>query len=142
MAPRRYMVLRTILTTTMIQVFVAEIIAIQGQPTNVCFVLFDTANYQDIRCFFCVNVNVNNLLAISIWDFDNSGQPRQAKGVNHLETPLRQLHVTHRAFSCARRGGHVQLCLKPSGARGIEPETFRRRGLLLRRLDQCGFFVV
>ena len=140
MAPRRYMVLRTILTTTMIQVFVAEIIVIQGQTTNVRCVMFDTASYQDVRCFFCVNVN--NLLAISIWDFDNSGLPGQAKGVNHLETPLIQLHVTHRAFSCANRGGHVQLCLKPSRARRVEPETFRRSGLLLRRLDQCGFFVM
>ena len=49
-----------------------------------------------------VNVNVNNLLAISESDFDNSGEPGpQAEGVNHLETPLRQLHVTHRASSCA-----------------------------------------
>ena len=49
-----------------------------------------------------VNVNVNNLIAISESDFDNSGEPGpQAKGVNHLETPLRQLHVTHRASSCA-----------------------------------------
>ena len=33
-----------------------------------------------------VNVNVNNLLAISRLDFDNSGEPGpQAKGVNHLE---------------------------------------------------------
>ena len=79
-----------------------------------------------------VNVNVNNLLAISVWDFDNSGEPGpQAKGVNHLETPLRQLHITHRASSCAKRGGHVQLCSKPRGARGIEPKTFRRRGQLL-----------
>ena len=48
------------------------------------------------------NVNVNNLLAISESDFDNSGEPGpQAEGVNHLEAPLRQLHVTHRASSCA-----------------------------------------
>ena len=41
-----------------------------------------------------VNVNVSNLLAISIYDFDNSGEPGpQAKEVNHLETPLRQLNV-------------------------------------------------
>ena len=41
------------------------------------------------------NVNVNNLLAISRLDFDNSGEPGpQAKGVTHLETPLRQLHAT------------------------------------------------
>ena len=32
-----------------------------------------------------VNVNVNNLLAISESDFDNSGEPGpQAEGVNHL----------------------------------------------------------
>ena len=79
-----------------------------------------------------VNVNVNKLLAISIKDFDNSGElGPQAKGVNHLETPLRQLHVTHRASSCAKRGGHVRLCSNPWGARGIEPETFRRGGQLL-----------
>ena len=81
-----------------------------------------------------VNVNVNNFLAISIWDFDNlnSREPGpQAKGVHQLETSLRQLHVTHRASSCAKRGGNVQLCSKPRGARRIEPETFRRRGHLL-----------
>ena len=49
-----------------------------------------------------VNVNVNNLLAISESDFDNSGERGpQPDGVNHLETPLRQLHVTYRASSCA-----------------------------------------
>ena len=63
-----------------------------------------------------VNVNVNNLLAIPKLDFDNSGEPGpHAKGVNHLETPLRQLHATHRASSCAKRGVHVQLCSKPRG---------------------------
>ena len=47
-------------------------------------------------------VHVDNLLAISEPDFDNSGEPGpQAQGVNHLESPLRQLHVTHRASSCA-----------------------------------------
>ena len=57
------------------------------------------------------NVNVNNLLAISDSDFDNSGEAgSQAEAVNHLETPLRQLLVTHRASSCDKRGGHVQLC--------------------------------
>ena len=63
-----------------------------------------------------INVNVNNLLAMSESDFDNSGEPGpQAEEVNHLETPLRQLHVTHRAFSSAKRSGHVQLCSKPRG---------------------------
>ena len=39
-------------------------------------------------------------------DFDGSGEPRpQAKGVNHLETPLRYLHVTHRASSAASSAG-------------------------------------
>ena len=86
-----------------------------------------------------VNVNVNTLLAISELDLDNSGEPGpQAKGVNHLETPLRQLHVTDRSSSCAKRGGHVQLCLKPRGARGIKPETFQEGVsfyLVLRPLD-------
>ena len=71
------------------------------------------------QCTVNVNVNVNSLLAISILDLDNSGEPGpQAKGVNHLETPLRQLHITHRprASSCAKRGGHVPLCSKPRGA--------------------------
>ena len=86
-----------------------------------------------------VHVKVNNLLAISESDFDNSGElGPQAEGVNHLETPLRQLQVTHRASSCAKRGGHVQLCSKPRGARGIEPETFRRRGQLLSRPPTTG----
>ena len=49
-----------------------------------------------------VNVNVKILLAISESDFGNSGERGpQAEGVNHLETPLRQLHITHRASSCA-----------------------------------------
>ena len=86
-----------------------------------------------------VNVNVNNLLAISKSDFDNSGEPGpQAKGVNHLETPLRQLQVTHRASSCAKRGGHVQLCSKARGVCGIEPKTFQRRGQLLSRPPTTG----
>ena len=55
-----------------------------------------------------VDANVNVFLAISESDFDNSGEPGpQAKGVNHLETPLRQLNITHRACSCAKRGCHV-----------------------------------
>ena len=61
--------------------------------------------------YYSVNANVkeNNLLAISEPDFDNSEEPgRQAEEVNHHETPLRQLHVTHRASSCAKRGVHVQ----------------------------------
>ena len=87
---------------------------------------------RDDRSTVNVNVNVNALPTISESDVDNSGESGpQAKGVNHLETPLRQLHVTHRASSCAKRGGHVQLCSKPKGAPGIEPETFRRRGQLL-----------
>ena len=32
----------------------------------------------------------------------------------------------------------MQLCSKPSGARGIEPETFRRRGQLLSRPPTTG----
>ena len=44
--------------------------------------------------------------------------------------PPRELPA-HRASSCAKRGGHVQLCSKPRGARGLGPETFRRRGQLL-----------
>ena len=62
----------------------------------------------------------------------------QAKGVNHLETPPRPLHATHRASSCAKGGGHVQLCSKPRGARGIEPETFRRRVGFYQCLSVCG----
>ena len=77
-------------------------------------------------------VNVTILLAISESDCDNSGEPGpQAEGVNHLDTPLKQLHVTHRASSCAQRGGHVQLGSKPREARGIRPETFRGRSQLL-----------
>ena len=85
------------------------------------------------------NVKVNDLLATSESYFESSGEAGpQAKGVNHLETPLRQLHVTHRASSCAKRGGHVHLCSKTRGARGIEPETFRRRGQLLSRPPTTG----
>ena len=64
--------------------------------------------------------------------FDDSGEPGpQAKGVNHLKTPLRRLHVAHRVSSCAKRGSHMQLCSKPRRARAIRPTTFRRRGQLL-----------
>ena len=55
-----------------------------------------------------VNLDVNNLLAIPEQDFDHdySGEPGpQAKGANNMGTPLRRLHVTHRASSCAKRGG-------------------------------------
>ena len=69
---------------------------------------------------------------------DHSREPGpQAKGVNHLETPLRQLHATDRASSCAERGGHVQLCSKPRGARRIKPESSRRRGQLLSHIWLC-----
>ena len=88
-----------------------------------------------------VNVKVNNFLAISKLDFDNSGDPGpQVKGVNHLETPLRQLHVTHRAFSCAKRGGHVQLCSKPRGGHAESYPRPSEEGVsfynVLRPLDQ------
>ena len=74
-----------------------------------------------------------------MYDFDNSGDPGpQAKAVNHVETPLRRLQENHRAPSCAERGGHVQLCSKPRGARGIGPETFRKRGLLVSRPPTTG----
>ena len=80
-------------------------------------------------CSVNVNVNVKNLLAISISDFDNSGEPGpQAKGVNHLETPLRQLHVTHRASSCAKRGGHVQLHSKPRGGTRNRTRDLPKKG--------------
>ena len=58
---------------------------------------------DDLVALFLYHVNVNNLLAISQSDCYNSGEPGpQAEGVNHLETPLRQLQVTHRASSCAK----------------------------------------
>ena len=61
-------------------------------------------------------VHVNNVLAIFESDFDTSGEPGpHAEGVNRLETPLRKLHVPHRASSCSQRGGHVQLCSKSRG---------------------------
>ena len=59
---------------------------------------------------------------------DNSREPvPQAKGVYYLDTPLKQLHESHRASSSAERGDYVQLCSTPRGARGVEPETFGRR---------------
>ena len=76
-----------------------------------------------------VNVNVNNLLAISKLDFDNSGEPGpQAKGLNHLETPLRHLHATHRASSCAKRGGHMQLRSKPRGGTRNRTRDLPKKG--------------
>ena len=55
-----------------------------------------------------------------------------------------QLHVPHRASSFSKRGGHVQMCSKPRGARGAEPETFCRRGQLVscspaNGLELCGY---
>ena len=85
-----------------------------------------------VACVVNLNVNVNNSRAISIYDFDNSGEPGpQAKGVNHLETPLRHLHVTHRASSCAKRCGHVQLCSKPRGHAESNPRPSQVRQQLL-----------
>ena len=82
-----------------------------------------------LRFYVSVNINVNNLLAISKLDFDNSGEPGpQAKGVNHLETPLRQLHATHRASSCAERGGNVQLCSKPRGGTRNRTRDLPKKG--------------
>ena len=79
-------------------------------------------------CNVC-NVNIHNFLAISKLDFDNSGEPGpQAKGVNHLETALRQLHATHRASSCAKRGGHVQLCSKPRGGTRNRTRDLPKKG--------------
>ena len=67
-----------------------------------------------------VNVNKHNLPDMSEQDFENSGEPGpQAKGVNHL----RPLIYTHRASSCAKHSGHVQLCFKARGTHGIESET-------------------
>ena len=87
-----------------------------------------------------VNVNVNNLLAISKLDFDNSGEPGpQAKVVNHLETPLRQLHATHRASSCAKRVGHVQLCSKPRGGTRNRTRDLPKKGsAFITSSDQTG----
>ena len=74
-------------------------------------------------------VNVNNLLAISEY---NSGEPGpRAKGVNNLEIPLRQLHATHRASSCAERGRQMQLCSKPWGACRTEPEARQGSAFIL-----------
>ena len=49
------------------------------------------------------------------------------------EPPGNPPQTTHRASSCAKRRGHVRLCSKPRGARGIEPATFKRMGQLLSR---------
>ena len=56
-------------------------------------------------------------------DVDSSGElGQQGKGSILVETPRRQLHVTHRTSSCPKEGGQVQVYSKPRGARGIEPE--------------------
>ena len=55
-------------------------------------------------------------LATSEHDVGHSGQPGpEGKRVNYMEAPLKQVHVTRRASSCAKRGGGMQLCLKPGG---------------------------
>lgn len=62
------------------------------------------------------NINANDLLPGSEQEFDASGAPElKAREVNHPGTPPRQLHVSPRASSCAKRGGHVNLCLKARG---------------------------
>ena len=59
-----------------------------------------------------VNLNVSKILVVSDQERGKSGYPGlQAKGANHLETPLRQLHA-FRGASCAKQGGHRQLCSK------------------------------
>ena len=45
-----------------------------------------------------------------------------------METPLRQPHVTHRASSCAKRGGHVQLCSKPGGGTRNRTRDLPKKG--------------
>ena len=92
-----------------------------------------------LRFYVSVNINVNNLLAISKLDFDNSGEPGpQAKGVNHLET---------HSDNCTQLTGPPPVlsevvtcnCVRnPGGASGIEPETCRRRGQLLSRPPTTG----
>lgn len=72
-------------------------------------------------------VNVKSSLAISKHDCDDSGDSGpQGNGAHHLDVPLRRLHATHRVSCCAKRRGHVQLCLKPRGARGIDSKIFGR----------------
>ena len=104
------------------------------------------AHHSAVNFALNVNVELHIFLAISIQDFDNSGETGpQAKGVNHLETPLRQVHVTQRASSCAKRGGHVQLCSKPRGARRIAPVKGVSFNLVLRPLDisnRCGVMLI
>ena len=55
-----------------------------------------------------------------------------------METPVRQLHLTHRASSCAKRGGHVQCVRNPGGHAESTPRPFRRRGQLLSRPPTTG----
>ena len=52
---------------------------------------------------------------------------RDHKPREHLETALRQLHVSCMASSCANRGGHVKFCSKSSRwACRSKPETFMK----------------
>ena len=74
-------------------------------------------------------VIVNNSLAIFKQDFDSSGEPGpQAKEIKHLKSPLRQLHVSHRASSCAERGGDVHLCSKPRGCTRNRTQDLPKKG--------------
>ena len=102
--------------------------ALVSQPARVQVLVLIMAGLLVLLCVHA-NVNVNNLVAISMFNFDISGQPGQkAKRVVHLETPLRQLHVTHRASSCAKRGGRVEFCSKPKGVRGIKTRDLPKKG--------------
>ena len=102
-----------------------------------------------------VNVNVNDVLAMSEQEFDNSGEsgphmlakggkpPANPPQITHdyiysCKSPSQKVHTTHRASCCAKRGGHVQLCSTPRGARRIEPEAFTRMGQLLPRRPSTG----
>ena len=50
---------------------------------------------------------------VMCWPYPNRTlttlEKRDRKGLNPLEIPFRQLHVAHRASSCAKQGGHAQL---------------------------------
>ena len=86
-----------------------------------------------LRPFCLVTVNVNSVSAASHQEFENSGEPGlRVKGILHLETPLRQLHATNRARSCARRGGHMQPCFIPNGGERNRARDIEKKGSLLR----------
>ena len=85
-----------------------------------------------------VNVNnVNNLLAISESDFDNSGEPGpQAEGVNHLETPPQTTaHNSQGLLLCSARWSRAIVFETQGGTRNRTRDLPRKGSAFILSSD-------